>query len=334
MDISTVGILGMCIGASFIFMIIAKRLGFSPSMGLIVGGVLLGSSFVEPLLEPVVQIIHELGEVGFIFLMFIAGLEISWSMLYKERNDAAYVATFAFCTPFVLGFISFLFMGFDMLTSLTVGICMSITAEATKANILENLNKLKTKIGSLMMGAGMIDDLIGITLFTIVSYIFTQSIFSQEFIMHIIAIAAYFIGISAHKFMGRSHEKISYIERFSLITIIPFFFISMGVYFSSRSLLQNPILLLVIIVVAIAGKMLGSLLTKPFTKFDFKQLYLVGWGMNSRGAVELAIAFLAFRVGLISLDIYSGLIVMALLTTLLFPVFVTGIIKRNPRIMN
>jgi hypothetical protein len=56
--------------------------------------------------------------------------------------------------------------------------------------------------------------------------------------------------------------------------------------------------------------------------------------MNSRGALELALALVAFRTGLIHVKLYSALIVMALVTTLVFPFVVTGMIRRDPSIMD
>ena len=54
--------------------------------------------------------------------------------------------------------------------------------------------------------------------------------------------------------------------------------------------------------------------------------------MNSRGAIELAIAFLAFKMGLINLTIFSALVAMTLITTLVFPIIFTKILKKNPKI--
>jgi len=56
--------------------------------------------------------------------------------------------------------------------------------------------------------------------------------------------------------------------------------------------------------------------------------------MNSRGAIELAFALIAFRTDLISADIYSSLIIMALITTIAFPFVIAPIIRKNPRIMD
>jgi Kef-type K+ transport system membrane component KefB len=75
------------------------------------------------------------------------------------------------------------------------------------------------------------------------------------------------------------------------------------------------------------------LLAKPFTLLSWRQLYLVGWGMNSRGAVELALALLALQTGLIEKDVYSSLVLMALVTTLIFPVVLRRMLAKNPDIM-
>jgi len=324
----------ICILASFLFTVLAKRLNASIVIGLIIAGIVIGSPHIkEIVLGANTELVLNLGDVGLVVLMFLAGIEVSWSMLYKEKKNAAVIATFAAITPIVFGYLVFLLMGFPLLTSLTIGICMGITAEATKARVLLELKKLKTKIGSLMMGAGIIDDIIGMCLFVLVGYCFTKTFSSKEFAILLAAIFAFFIGIATHKFIGREDHRVSRVEQLLLFFVIPFFFIAMGIHFSLQSLSLNPWIFIIVIMVAILGKICGALFTRPFTKLRFRQLYLIGWGMNSRGAVELAIAFTAFKVGLLNTEIYSSLVAMALVTTLIFPLFVKRMIKKEPGIM-
>jgi len=75
--------------------------------------------------------------------------------------------------------------------------------------------------------------------------------------------------------------------------------------------------------------MIGTLITYPFLDFTFRQLYLIGWAMNSRGAIEIALALIAFKEGLIPVDVYSSLIIMALVTTFTFPFIITRMIKKR-----
>jgi Kef-type K+ transport system membrane component KefB len=56
--------------------------------------------------------------------------------------------------------------------------------------------------------------------------------------------------------------------------------------------------------------------------------------MNSRGAAELVIALIAMQYNLISLEIFSALVAMSIVTTLIFPPFLARGIKKNPGLMN
>ncbi len=324
----------ICVSASLLFTYIAKKLNISVVVGLIVSGIILGSPLAKNVLfKSHMEIITKLGDLGFFLLMFLAGMEISWCLLYEERKEAATVAFFAALSPFVLGFSIFLVLGYSVYAALAIGICMGITAEATKARVLLELNKIDTKIGSIMMGAGIIDDILGLSAFAMIIFLFTGKFAAKEFIHTLMALFAFFLGILIHKFIGREKPLISFAEKFILTLVIPFFFIAMGINFSLSSLILNPWLFLLIISIALFGKIVGALLAKPFLRLTWKQLYLVGWGMNSRGAVEIAIAFMAFRTGIISIQIYSGLVIMALATTLIFPFILRGMIKKDPQIM-
>lgn len=324
----------ICLIVSFLFTFLAKKLNSSSVVGLIVGGIILGSPFVKRIiLEPNTDFILMLGDFGFFTLMFIAGMEISWCLLYEERKEAAAVAFFAATIPFLLGVSISLALGFSTFTSLAIGISMAITAEATKARVLLELNKLNTRVGSLMMGAGIIDDILGLLLFALVSYFFTGNIATKEFTSTMIAISAFFLGILVHGLIGREKPLITYIEKLLLLFLVPFFFIGMGIHFNFQSLVVDPWLLIVIVIVAIVGKIAGSLAAKPFTGLSWKQLYLVGWGMNSRGAVELAIAYLALQAGLVNAHVYSSLVMMALTTTIIFPFIFRSMVKKDPQIM-
>lgn len=323
-----------CVFVSFLFKYISKKLNLSVVVGLIVSGVILGSPLLKRIiLGPNVDIILKLGNLGFITLMFLAGMEISWCMLYEERKEASVVAFFAAAIPTIGGFLIFFALGFSIFTSLAVGISMGITAEATKARVLLELNKLDTRVGSLMMGAGILDDVFGLLMFGLVIFLFSGEIVTTEFFNAVAAISVFFLGILVHKALGREHHLVTVIEKLLLLLLIPFFFVGMGIHFSFQSLVLDPLLLFGIITIAILGKIGGSLIAKPFTNLSWKQLYLVGWGMNSRGAVELGIAFLALRAGLITEHIYSSLIIMALITTLLFPFMLRRTVKNNPDIM-
>ena len=243
-----VSTLAFCIAASFLFTAVAKKLRVSIVVGLITVGIFLGSSSIRAvLLEPNTEVILYLGDIGLVFMMFLAGLEVSWSMLYKERKDAAIIAFFASITPFLLGFIIFLELAFPVLVALTIGICMSVTAEATKARELLELKKLKTKLGCLMLGAGIIDDIVAMSLFVIVSYWFTGTFLINEYVLLLTAITAFFVGVFVHSYVGRKEYIIPHIEKLIMLFVIPFFFISIGTHFSIASITIHPLFLFLVL---------------------------------------------------------------------------------------
>jgi Kef-type K+ transport system membrane component KefB len=322
---------------SFFFVVSAlfRRLRISVVVGMILAGIVMGSTpFRETFIDPNTAFIEILGDIGLLAIMFVAGLEVSWSMLYKERVDAAYLAFLASVTTFILGSATFLVLGFPPEAALFAGVSMSITAEATKARVLTEMRKLQTRIGSLMMGAGILDDMLGMGIFFVLCYIFHTILPAREVIMLAGIILSFFLGVIAHREIGRHESIIPHIEKIVMYLLVPFFFISMGLSFSIGHLLVEPLLVLIVVAVAFTGKMLGTMLTKPFTGFSLRQLYMVGWAMNSRGAVELALVFIAFRSGLLSAGLYSSLMIMAMATTLAFPLFFTRIVRKNPGIMN
>lgn len=119
----------------------------------------------------------------------------------------------------------------------------------------------------------------------------------------------------------------------TLAFVVPFFFTHIGLEFSIETLFVNMPLLIGTIIIAFVGKILGTLMVKPFSTLSFKQLYYVGWAMNSRGAAELVIALLALQFGLISLEIFSALVIMAIITTFTFPIVLARGIRKNPGLM-
>lgn len=272
-----------------------------------------------------------LGDVSLLFFMFLAGLESSGKNLYEERKEAFLIASFASFLPFATGLIVFRLLGFPLLISALVGICICVSAEATIAGVLIEKNQLKSKIGSVMIGAGIIDDIIGLVLFIIATY-FLRSGYLKDDILMAAVILSFFLGLLFQKFMG-DHHLIPKIEKVLFLSVIPFFFVAVGLRFQFSSLILHPWVLLLVLVIAFFGKLIGSLLTKPFTSFSWKQLYLIGWAMNSRGAVEMALALIAFKTAILPVELFSSLILVALITTIIFPFVVTRMMDKNPGIM-
>jgi Kef-type K+ transport system membrane component KefB len=97
---------------------------------------------------------------------------------------------------------------------------------------------------------------------------------------------------------------------------------------------QTLILILILLFVAISSKMIGTFIGGAFDGLTKKKLFLIGWAMNSRGAIELVILLMLYRFGFVDESLYSALIIVAFITTILFPIIAEFQIKKNPTIMN
>ncbi|MCF7916819.1 MAG: cation:proton antiporter [Candidatus Omnitrophica bacterium] len=319
--------------ASNLAVFLGNKLKIPSVVILILVGIVFGLSPIENKIIGVhKQVVFNIGDIGLLALMFLAGLESSWHLLYKEKKDAALIALSSAAIPIVIGFSVFYLIGFSAKVSFIIGVCMSITAEATKAKVLLELKKLKTKMGAALMGSGIIDDTLGLSLFVLLTY-FVKAGGDKEKLLVAGSIIIFFVGMIFKKVLGRHHRVLLIIEDGLNWLLVPFFFISIGLHFHFQSLALNPILLFAIIVIAILGKLVGPFLVKSFTSFTRKQSFLIGWAMNSRGALELAIALIAYRTALISVEVYSSLVVMAFVTTLMFPLIIVPMIRKDPKIM-
>lgn len=129
-------------------------------------------------------------------------------------------------------------------------------------------------------------------------------------------------------------DMIRMTKMITLAFVVPFFFANIGLNFDSGTIFTNLTLLFFTVIIAFVGKIFGTLIVKPVSSLSLKQLYYVGWAMNSRGAAELVIALIAFQFGLIPIEIFSALVTMALITTLIFPFVLSRGIKKNVGLMD
>jgi Kef-type K+ transport system membrane component KefB len=129
-------------------------------------------------------------------------------------------------------------------------------------------------------------------------------------------------------------EMINVIKLVALGFIVPFFFVNVGLTFDLTTLFSNTPLIIATVIIAFSGKLIGTLIIKPVSTLNWKQLYYTGWAMNSRGAAELVIALVAIQYGLIPLEVFSALVAMSIITTLMFPPVLARGIKKNPGLMD
>lgn len=103
--------------------------------------------------------------------------------------------------------------------------------------------------------------------------------------------------------------------------LAPIFFVTAGFHVTLDIFVESLPLLLSIIFVATIGKIVGTAVFYLFSGYGWREGIIIGAGMNGRGAVEIVISQIALDAGIISQEIFSVLVFMAIFTTATVPIF-------------
>ncbi len=123
------------------------------------------------------------------------------------------------------------------------------------------------------------------------------------------------------KLVGKTHLASfeSSMSGFSMGFLAPIFFAGIGLEFHFGSI-HSFGLLLAVIVISFVSKISGGFIGGKFAGLSSKISLTLGVGLNARGIMELVIANIAYKSGLINLEIFSILVIMGLFTTLFTPI--------------
>lgn len=112
--------------------------------------------------------INNIADVGILFLLFSAGLSLNLKEFKKIETSSTFVALLGVILPFILGYITAIWFEFGHIAALFVGTSLMATSIGVKAEILLELKIMGTRLGSLIMGAAVIDDIITMVTLTII----------------------------------------------------------------------------------------------------------------------------------------------------------------------
>jgi Kef-type K+ transport system membrane component KefB len=176
--------LALVLVASKILGELAERIKQPAVLGELLGGVILGGSVlaIVPSItgEPGYETFHLLAEVGVVILLFEIGLETDLRDLTRVGITSTLVAVVGVLAPFFLGFFSVLaferfgILGdidptFAVLIAITVGATLTATSVGITARVLSDMNRLKTEEARIVIGAAVIDDILGLIILAVVS---------------------------------------------------------------------------------------------------------------------------------------------------------------------
>ncbi|MBN1385789.1 cation:proton antiporter [Candidatus Woesearchaeota archaeon] len=168
----------ICLISAYVFAEFFRLLGLPRVVGQISAGLFLGITFkFVTLSQPSIDTLTFLSDLGIILLFYYVGLETNFKAFSRNIKRSILISLFNTTIPFLTGFLvmRYLFY-FEMLPSIIIGVSLSVSAQSVSIDILEEMKKLKSKLGNLVISIGAVDDIIELILVTSLLSIFHFSI--------------------------------------------------------------------------------------------------------------------------------------------------------------
>jgi Kef-type K+ transport system membrane component KefB len=395
---------------------LSTRFGQPAVFGEILAGLILGPTLLDlmgwgifaphgaPGLHPDLGgVLHDLAEIGVILLMFVAGMETDLQEMRRVGKAAFWAATGGVVLPLFAGALTAHLFGYGWGQGFFIGAVLTATSVSISAQTLMELGSLRSKEGSTILGAAVIDDVMGILVLSLVVAFVSGSAVPagvavapeagavaapavaapeaaaepgtgavlwiiarmllffgiawvvgrkaleplaarvarlriSEPIMAFVVGVAFLYAFAAEHLGGVAAITGSYvagvlfaqtslrerIERgihpLTYSFFVPIFFINIGLRANVRELGGSIALTLFLLFVAIVSKALGCGGLAWLSGFTPRESLRVGVGMISRGEVGLIVAGYGLTHAIISQELFSAMVLMVLVTTMVTPI--------------
>jgi len=372
----------------------------SPAVLELLGGVVLGNLALlgVSLFEPMKQsgFLNALSQIGVSFLLFQIGLESTIVQMRQVGPRALLVALTGISGTFLLGVLSFplLIPGLGAAAYAFLAASFTATSVGITARILKDVGKSLPGESQIVIGAAVIDDIIGLALLVLTTTLISSGMFVTSAIgtailkvtlsitgalvigrlaSHLIPrllnqvvgknngtlitsllffavsglvflaiglppLIGCFIGglvLERKRFRGKDPETLDFewnqtervVGRLGRI-LIPVFFVMTGLSMDLSVMLsfRSLIVALGMTAVAVAGKLLCGLAAGKGTNG-----WVVGMGMVPRGEVQLVYASMGLALGALTRGVYSSIVIVVIVTTVLAPLVLMRIIHGAAR---
>ena len=358
--------------------------------GAIILNILQGPGGAE--LTQIAHAVDVFSRYGVIFLLFLVGLGTSVREMREVGTESFRVAILGVVLPFIFGFMMarVLMPELSLSVDLFVAATLGATSIGITARVLEELGRVNCHECRVILGAAIIDDVLGLVMLAIVSGIIISGGFEPVGTLQTIALAALFLVTAftlGPRFLRRSIKLLDHLDiveakmfvsflfvmvlawfanlvglativgafaagvilhdgyflkwgdvrehKFSIrdlispleVILVPIFFVLMGIQVKLETFLDPHVIImgLGLIVAAVIGKLLSGLGASRGSS-----RLAIGMGMVPRGEVGLIFASIGKSLGVFSDALFSALILMVIVTTLMTPPLLKISLNRIP----
>lgn len=158
--------LSILLFAALIAGILVKRVGYPAALGEMLVGIAIGPFALG--LVGYSEFLTLFSELGAIILLFYIGLETDLDALKRNSLPSLVVGTAGAILPLALGYWSAILLGLDQTESLFIGAILMATSIGISIRLLRDIGKLASKEGVIILGAGIVDDVIAVIFLSVV----------------------------------------------------------------------------------------------------------------------------------------------------------------------
>jgi K+:H+ antiporter len=374
---------------------VAVRLGMPAVVGELCTGALLGPSVLDHVAPGVAawllpkdpgqfHLLDAVGQLGVLLLVGITGIELNFALVRRRGLTAARISVAGFVVPLGLGVATGYLLPVSLVPgganrtvfALFLGVAMSVSAIPVIAKTLMDMNLMHRNIGQLILSAGMVDDVFGWLMLSVVSAMATTGLragqvgLSVLYVAGIVAFAAVIgrpvvrlavrasmrstqdglpvataviivlVGAAATHALGLEAvfgafvagiligacggvdlTRLAPLRTVVLGVFAPLFFATAGLRMDLTALRDPPTLLAaaVVLLIAIIGKFTGAYIGAWASRLSPWEALALGAGMNARGVIEVVVAMVGLRLGVLSTATYTIVVLVAIVTSVMAP---------------
>jgi Kef-type K+ transport system membrane component KefB len=368
----------------------SQKVNMPQVVGALIAGLILGPSILGLVQET--DFLDKTSEIGVILLMFVAGLDTDIGEIKKNSFSYVLIATVGVLIPLVGGAITYYFyfdIGFSdynkMLEAIFMGVILTATSVSITVEALREMGKLNSRVGSAILGAAVIDDIMGIVVLTIITSLKDTSVsIAMVFVriaLYAVVMAILYVGLNGMEklYTRLESERRNSVYAFAFVMIIafvseelfgvaditgaylfglflskmkiktsiakkmtipsylffsPIFFASIGIRTELSGMTLNLLIFsIVILIVAIVTKIIGCGIGARICGYKGMEAVNIGVGMISRGEVALIVAQKGYHLGLLEPSLFSPVVLMVVVTTIITPVILKRTMKDRDKMI-
>ncbi len=349
------------------FAILTKRVDMPQVVGALIAGLVLGPSILG-LISPT-EFLSQISELGVIVLMFGAGLQTDMKELTRSGGSSFLIALCGVLVPLAGGFLTAAAFnsGHEVFwENMFVGTILTATSVSISVETLKEMGKLSTRSGNAILGAALIDDILGLILLTFITSASDQSVRLGVVMLKVVlffavtAVLGKFLHTLIQKWMdsaswNRKRFAIislafcffyAYIaeEVFGVADIIGAFFIGLMISNTTRATYVNSkcetlsyMFLSPVFFASVGLKVSLDSMTLPTALLTVVIVLvavfskIIGVGMVSRGEVALIVANKGIASGMMNPVFLVPVVLMVVVTTVITPIMLRAVYpKRKP----